>query len=189
MPSPLGHVLGGIAAGWLVSGVPRRASRAKNQPHAQANSGWWREALLFGALGALPDLDLLFGAHSGPTHSIGAAVMVGALVTLLGARGVLRSPSVAARTAMLACSAAYGSHVLLDWMSTDSMAPIGIMALWPFDRGYYESDLHVFGAISRRYYQGWTFVRQNGVAVVRELAILIPTLIVVVALRRRPERE
>jgi hypothetical protein len=69
------------------------------------------------------------------------------------------------------------------------MAPIGVMALWPFDRGYYESDLHVFGAISRRYYQGWTFVRQNGIAVVRELAILIPALVVVVVLRRRTERE
>jgi inner membrane protein len=153
------------------------------------NSGRWREAALFAALGTLPDIDLLFGAHSGPTHSIGAAVMVGVLVTRLGAGGLLRSPLVPPWAAMLACSAAYGSHVLLDWMSTDSSAPIGIMALWPFDRGYYESDLHVFGAISRRYYQGWTFVRQNGVAVLRELAILIPTLIVVVVLRRRLERE
>ena len=189
MPSPLGHVLGGIAAGWLVSGAPRHASRATTEGSATRDSGWWREAALFGALGALPDVDLLFGAHSGPTHSIGAAVIVGVLVVLLGARGVLRSPPVQAWTALLACSAAYGSHVLLDWMSTDSKAPIGIMALWPFDRGYYESDLHVFGAISRRYYQGWTFVRQNGVAVVREVAILIPALIVVVVLRRRIERE
>ena len=189
MPSPLGHVLGGIAAGWLVSGVPRRVSRAKTQPHATPNSGWWREAVLFGALGALPDVDLLFGAHSGPTHSIGAAVIVGVLATLLGAHGILRSPPVALWTAMLACSAAYGSHVLLDWTSTDSMAPIGIMALWPFDRGYYESNLHVFGAISRRYYQGWTFVQQNVIAVLREVAILIPTLSLVVVLRRRRERE
>jgi len=189
MPSPLGHVLGGIAAGWLVSGVPRHGSRAPAEVRATLDSGWWREAALFGTLGALPDVDLLFGTHSGPTHSIGAAVIVGALLALLGARGLLRSPAVPAWIALLACSAAYGSHVLLDWMSTDSMAPIGIMALWPFDRGYYESDLHVFGAISRRYYQGWTFVRQNGVAVVRELAILIPILIVVVVLRRRTEPE
>ena len=189
MPSPLGHVLGGIAAGWLVSGVPSRASRAKTQSPAKSTADWWREAVLFGALGALPDVDLLFGAHSGPTHSIGAAVMVGVLATLVGARGILRSPPVTARTATLACSAAYGSHVLLDWMSTDSMAPIGIMALWPFDRGYYESNLHMFGAISRRYYQGWTFVRQNIIAVLRELAILIPALSLVVVLRRRRERE
>ena len=189
MPSPLGHVLGGIAAGWLVSGVPRPASRTRTDVRATRDAARWREAALFGALGALPDVDLLFGAHSAATHSIGAAVIVGAVVTLFGARGLLRSPPVPAWIALLACSAAYGSHVLLDWMSTDSMAPIGIMALWPFDRGYYESDLHVFGAISRRYYQGWTFVRQNGLAVVRELAILIPTLIVVVVLRRRTERE
>ena len=67
---------------------------------------------------------------------------------------------------------------------------LAIMALWPFDREYYESSLHLFMAISRRYYHGWTFVAQNARALVRELAILIPVLGAVVWLRsRRTERD
>ena len=60
---------------------------------------------------------------------------------------------------------AFASHVLLDWLGSDASPPIGIMALWPFSSAYYESELHVFMAISRRYYQGWAFVEQNGRAV------------------------
>ena len=65
------------------------------------------------------------------------------------------------RSARLACAIAiaYASHTLLDWLGTDSSPPIGIMALWPFSRGYYESTWHVFMAISRRYWlpEFWTF--------------------------------
>jgi membrane-bound metal-dependent hydrolase YbcI (DUF457 family) len=134
-----------------------------------------REAALFGALGALPDVDLLVGAHSGPTHSLGAAALVGMTAFVvawhLGARH-------AGRLA-LACAAAYSSHVLLDWLGSDSSPPLGVMALWPFSRAYYESDLHVFMAISRRYYQGWRFVTQNVLAVCLELVILVPALVLV----------
>ena len=172
--------------GWLISGAPRARPRLEQ---IRLKPSWWREAVLLGALGALPDIDLLFGAHSGPTHSIGAAIIVGLVVGLASANRVLQVPPVTTWTAALACSAAYGSHVLLDWLSSDTTAPIGIMALWPFRDGHYESDLHVFWAISRRYYQGWTFVRQNGSAVLRELAILVPILILVVVLRPRTERE
>ena len=31
--------------------------------------------VLFGAIGVAPDLDLLFGVHSGPTHGVGAAML------------------------------------------------------------------------------------------------------------------
>jgi inner membrane protein len=87
------------------------------------------------------DLDLLVGAHSGPTHSIGATCVVGFLTYVVGRRGRFA----------LAVSAAYASHILLDWLGSDSAPPIGIMALWPFTREYYESSLHLFYAISRRY--------------------------------------
>jgi len=174
MPSPLGHMLGGLAAGWAVAGSPTdRPSRA-------------REAILFAGLGAAADLDLLMaGVHRGPTHSVAAALVVGVAVGAIhrlvvsGRRGRIGSIIVA-----MACAAAYGSHVLLDWLSSDNSAPIGIMALWPYTREYYESDLRVFMAISRRYYHGWTFIWQNLVAISRELAILLPLLSVVMMLRR-----
>jgi membrane-bound metal-dependent hydrolase YbcI (DUF457 family) len=178
VPSPLGHMLGGIAAGWLVAGAPPLAR--------SGGRGAARDAAVYACLGALPDLDLLVGAHSGPTHSIGAAVAIGLAALLVRRAGVgaglWRTPLVAAA----ACAAAYGSHVLLDWLSSDNSPPIGIMALWPFTRAHYESDLHVFMAISRRYYQGWAFVRQNLAAVVREAAILLPLVAVVATVRRRP---
>jgi hypothetical protein len=143
-----------------------------------------RELALFAALGALPDIDLLFGSHSGPTHSIGAAILVGLVAWAIGRR---RGGLSGGRPIVfgVACAAAYASHVLLDWLSTDASPPIGVMALWPFGRNHYESDLHLFMAISRRYYQGWTFVRQNVLAILRELAILIPVLAIIAVTRRR----
>ena len=58
------------------------------------------------------------------------------------------------------------------------------MALWPFSRDYYESSLHVFMAISRRYWlpEFWTY---NLYALARELLILVPIALVVLLVRRR----
>jgi inner membrane protein len=170
MPSPVGHALAGLAAGWMVQGTPPSSAKAT----------WIREAALFGSLAVLPDADLLFGAHSGPTHGIGAAALIGAIAFALWPGAT----DVRARGA-LACMLAYGTHILLDWLGSDSSAPIGIMALWPLSREYYESSLHVFMAISRRYWHGWAFVRQNVTALARELLILGPVLLGVMFWRRR----
>ena len=180
MPSPIGHALAGIAAAWLVAGAPK-TPKAAGTFAGKVPATFLLEGVLFGALAALPDVDLIAGAHSGPTHSVGAAAIVGltafTIARQLGARH-------AGRLA-LACVAAYASHVLLDWLGSDSSPPIGVMALWPFSRAYYESDLHVFMAISRRYYQGWRFVTQNVVAVSLELVILVPSLALVWRFRGR----
>jgi inner membrane protein len=91
-----------------------------------------------------------------------------------------------ARTA-LAVALAYASHTLLDWLASDSSAPVGLMALWPFHRDYYQSDLHVFLAVSRRYWLP-EFWAGNLRALTRELAILLPLLAAVVWFRRAPPR-
>jgi inner membrane protein len=173
MPSPIGHALAGIASGWLVDPPPADA----------ATAGAARHLAVFAVAGALPDVDLLVGAHSGPTHGLGAAVLVGAIVWAGGV--ALKRPG-AARLA-LAVALAYTSHTLLDWLGTDTSAPIGIMALWPFDRQYYESSVHVFMAISRRYWlaEFWTY---NLRALARELLILVPVVAGVVTVRRRRAR-
>ena len=174
MPSPVGHVIAGVTVGWLVAGSPK----------VSVTLG--REALLFGALAALPDIDLLFGAHSGPTHGLGAALAVGILAALVQSTWTGPTPTglTSVRVAA-ACAAAYGSHALLDWLGTDTSPPIGIMALWPFSARHYESDIHLFMAISRRYYHGWVFVRHNAIALVRELVILVPLLMVTILFRPR----
>ena len=104
MPTPIGHALGGIAAGALIvrgttADVPVGARRIP-------------VVLLFAVLGLLPDIDFLLGGHRGLTHTVGATLAVGVLVA-----AVDRRPAVC-----LAAAAAYGSHLLLDWLGTESQA-------------------------------------------------------------------
>ena len=113
----------------------------------------------------LPDADLLMGLHSGPTHGLGAAAVVGLAAMVLWRL----SPAAA-----LAVAGAYASHTLLDWLGNDTSPPIGIMALWPFSRQYFQSDLRLFHAISRRYWLSEQFIWGNLRAVLREVLILGP---------------
>jgi inner membrane protein len=177
MPSPIGHLLGGLAAGWLAAG---RSPAAASEP---PRTGSWlrsealeRPAILWALLGAAPDLDLLFGAHSTYTHSIGA-VAATFVVVLLWRRG--RQIRVA-----LACAAAVASHVVLDWLGTDTTPPLGVMALWPFTREFYQSPFFLFMAISRRWWLPG-FYTQNAVAAVRELVILTPIVALIGTVRAR----
>ena len=170
MPSPVGHALGGLAAGWLVVG----AARAPASPYPEARGPSLRRAVLFASLGVAPDLDLLVGTHSTYTHSIGAVVIAG-----LAALAWTRHPRLAA-----ACAAAWGTHVLFDWLGADSSLPLGIMALWPFTNAFYISPITIFMAISRRYWLSG-FVAHNAAAVARELLILGPAVWVVWRTRGR----
>jgi len=169
MPSPLGHGLAGAAAGWAVDGAP-------------AGAIWTdRRTLLFALIALVPDLDLLFGAHSGPTHGLGAALLAGLAVWTIAR--LRRVPG--ASTLAIACAAAYASHTLLDWLGSDSLPPIGIMGLWPVSRHYFESSLHVFPAVSRRDWLPEAFWLPNLYAVLWEVILLAPITIVVRLLRRR----
>ena len=67
MPTPLGHALGAAAAGWAVGPPLNPTDRA-----VALRRGLW-----FALLGMFPDLDLIWGLHRGPTHSIGAALVAG----------------------------------------------------------------------------------------------------------------
>ena len=154
MPSPVGHALGGIAIAWPV--VPR-----KNR----------QDALILAAIAIAPDLDLLFETHRGESHSVGAAAIAGLIVGLFAfAAAPLR------RDALrwgVAAALAWGSHVLLDWLSNDTRPPIGIMALWPFTHAYYKAAIEIFPPVSRRYWES-RFWLYNVRAVVVELLILGP---------------
>ena len=131
MPTPVGHVLGA-----LLLTAPLRA---------RYRLGGVAAIAAVSAAAVAPDIDLLIGRHSAETHSAGAAALTAAI-----AFAVLRArPRAWVWAALL--GAAVLSHALLDWLGTDTSAPIGIMALWPFSNSYYESDAHVFMAVSRRY--------------------------------------
>ena len=154
MPSPIGHVLGGIAAGSLASGDRR-----------------WPTVALFGLVAALPDVDILLPIpHRGPTHSIVAAIA--AFVVALGVLSLRHQRPLRVGLAT-AIGLAVLSHTLLDWLGQDSSTPRGLMALWPFSREYFISDLNVFGAVDRRYWLPG-FWQRNTISLAIELLILAP---------------
>jgi inner membrane protein len=163
MPSPVGHALAGVAAAWLSGG--------------RLPGGRRREVAVFGAVAAAPDLDLLFGTHSTYTHSIGAVLIALAIALAIGGFRRWRMT--------LAIAAGWGSHIALDWLGSDTSPPIGIMALWPFSRDYYQSSLFVFDAISRRYWLPHEFIVGNTLAVLKELMILVPAVWLVSRARLR----
>ena len=135
MPTPLGHALGGLVLGGLVSGSATRS----------LSVGRRRVPLLvaWSICGMLPDLDFLVGVHQGVTHSLGAIFVVALATQVFEPRRPVL---------WVAAAAAYGSHLVLDWLGSDTVAPIGIMALWPFDRGFYLSPYEWFFPVCRDYW-------------------------------------
>ena len=166
MPSPIGHALGGIAAGWGIT--PRRDMAG---------------AAILAAVAIAPDLDLVFGVHREISHSLGAAVIAGVLAGAMWSsafvlRGASREGGLrrdAARWAA-AVTLAWSSHILLDWLSNDTRPPLGVMALWPFTRDYYKASIEIFPPVSRRYWESrfWIY---NLKAVAVEVLILAPIAI------------
>ena len=133
MPSPVGHAIGALAAGWATAGrVERRTAL--------------RGALILAGVGVAPDLDLLIGRHSMETHSVGAAVMVASLAAWQ------RWPVASTRVRIfLTIAVAWFTHPLLDAHGADGSAPYGVMMFWPFSREHI-SLVSVFDPISRRWW-------------------------------------
>jgi hypothetical protein len=163
MPSPLGHGLIGLA----VHAVTAR----------DAGELWnVRRALLVSGAAVAPDLDLLFqfvdgrNHHQAETHGVGAALLAGLVVVLIARLAGW------ARPAALGLVVAVGwlTHPLLDFFGNDTHPPIGLMGLWPFDRGFYKSPWIVFMDIGRTL--DWRTVRHNTVAISWELLVLTPFL-------------
>jgi membrane-bound metal-dependent hydrolase YbcI (DUF457 family) len=161
MPTPVGHALGGLASGWLVQSF----SRPSGEREVVSKRGL---AVACAVVGVIPDIDLLLGSHRTYTHSI-AAVAAAAFVAWIIAR---RSPY--ALTVTAAVAAAYGSHLLLDWLGKDSSHPIGLMVWWPFSSRFYASGVDLFKEVSRRYWNQSEFVFGNLRSVGWELLILGP---------------
>ena len=161
MPTPVGHVLGGLTATFLTF-----AAAPKHRLVTPALLG------AAAAAAVVPDFDLLLGSHRTYTHSIGAVVVVTALSI-----AVLRKRA-GRITSSLAIGAAYTSHLALDWLGKDSSAPPGLMLLWPFSSRYYLSGVDLFREVSRRYWRPDEFIGGNFVAVGSEVLMLLPLLVV-----------
>ena len=178
MPSPIGHALAGIAVGCLVgsrvSGEPPRRPLWQGGVLQRRERLTPRSVMLFGILGILPDIDFLFGQHSRYTHSIGAAVLIGAVVLACVGWSHLKTAFVA--------SAAYSSHVLLDWLGTDTTIPYGVMAFWPLTDAHFLSEQGWFATVCREYWSGNCWLHNIGGAM-WELVLLVPLTAVALYIR------
>ena len=129
MPSPIGHALAGLAVAWAADLVPGdRAWRT-----APASASWYRRAgngltLACVALGAAPDLDLLFVT---PPHGDAQRRRRRPGRRCSRRRWPRTRIGRSLRVASM-CAAAYATHLLLDWLGVDLSPPRGIQALWPF---------------------------------------------------------
>ena len=173
MPSPVGHFLFGMAAHVATSPA--------------ADIGWRTRTVVTVACALAPDLDFAAGLwgvrwHQQHTHSIGAAVIAGVAVAL-GAR-LLGSRRWAALG--LAACAGWLSHIALDFLNVDTHPPIGILALWPLDGGYYKFPWPIFMDIGRTL--DLHTVRHNALAVGWEAVSLSALLVLAWRRRRHPRR-
>jgi membrane-bound metal-dependent hydrolase YbcI (DUF457 family) len=180
MPSPIGHALAGVAAAWAVDLIPGdRAWRTI------LGGTWYQRAgggltLACAALGAAPDLDLAFIEHRTITHSIGAVCFVTLFAAALAANA--RRPI--ARVALM-CGAAYGSHLLLDWLGTDRYPPLGLQLMWPINKAWYISGVDLFRQTARQRIFTHGPMMVNVRAIAQEIGILGPTVIVLWLVRVR----
>ena len=203
MPSPVGHALAGVAAAWAADLLPGRRLWRTGAPTAPAFSSAFLSAgggaltLVAAALGVAPDLDLFLAQHRAITHSVGAvaAIFIVAGVVTGQVTGKVQSTKYKVqsklevqsetfsvdrvlRVAMI-CAAAYGSHLLLDWLAVDRRMPYGLQALWPFSDGWYVSGLDLFPQTERRNLLSFATLRINARAMSYETAVMLPVLILV----------
>ena len=192
MPSPIGHALAGIAVAWAADLMPgRRAWRATGPTASLFAQAGGTLTLACGVLAAAPDLDLFFRVrHRAITHSLGAVILIFIVATAVtgwvtrssspGTKGSGRprppGPGLPVLRVGLMCAAAYGSHLLLDWLGVDTTRPYGLQALWPFSDGWYISGLDVFPQTERRDILSIGAFRKNLVAISCESAMLLPIL-------------
>ena len=83
------------------------------------------------------------------------------------------------------CTAAYASHLLLDWLGSDPSWPAGIQALWPFSHRWFISGLNLFPYLERREMLGSTSILINIKAIAGEIVIVGPIVLVLGWLRSR----
>ena len=183
MPSPIGHALAGAAVVWTADAIDRRPSSA-------------RLVAACAVLATLADLDLVMpGYHRSFTHSVTAVAIVFIVAAAVTGQVISRRADSSAAQARwriaLVCAGAYATHLLLDWLGSDTLPPFGLQALWPFIDRFFVSGLNVFAETERRNpFTGATLV-QNLWASAREVAIVAPVaaalwLVRVKALTRFP---
>jgi hypothetical protein len=105
---------------------------------------------------------------------VGAVVIVAVAVWLLAKVNPRFSAAQGAVFTAAAISAAYATHIALDWLGKDTAPPFGLTALWPFSSAFYISGADLFMEISRRYWKSDEFIVGNIRAGAWELLVVGP---------------
>ena len=184
MPSPIGHSLAGCAI------------------YAGTNDNYtisWKTLFLYILVANLPDFDFipgfLLGApnsfHRGVSHSLGFAFLFGIVLGLLVARNTTTQRFF---KNMIIFSGLYFSHIFLDLFSMDTSIPIGEKLFWPVSNEYFSAPFHFFLDIKRKVSSNYEFIAtlfsfHNFLAILIEIAVLIPVLALVSFRKRRRNRQ
>ncbi len=185
MATPIGHAL----AGYAVYRV-----RGRRNDHT---GGWFLLCIL---LAMAPDLDFLPGLlvglpvlyHQGISHSLAFALAVSCIVTML-CRSWLQGHFLGNWMTLFA---AYTSHLLIDLLGPDRRPPFGIPLFWPvLDEHYLSSFQLLLGASHAKSTltgtSGWLagiLQFRNVVAILTEIAVIAPVVLLVQFLTRRRSR-
>lgn len=192
MSSPVGHALAGIAAAWLADLVPgARRSRLVPKTASLFTKAGGLLTLTCLAVAVLPDLDLAFPIrHRTASHSFTAAVLVTIIAALVTGWVTRRQNLAGSRLgwivrASLMLGAAYGTHLLLDWLAIDLTPPYGIQVFWPFSDQWYLSGLNLLPRTERRsLFTSWA-IRVNLTALAWEVGSLTPILALLWLIREK----
>jgi inner membrane protein len=141
MPSPIGHTLAGLAAGWLSEPAPPQSNRTGLRSILTPFALWCA------FVAAIPDADLLIPHfHRSASHSLTVTALILIIAVVVTGKVTRRRAWVFAA----ALAGAHASHLLLDWLGTDRFPPPGIQVFWPFSDRFYISGLDIFPPVERR---------------------------------------
>ncbi len=163
MPSPVAHSIISLAL----------------SPQDSEERGWIKRAFFWIILGNFADLDFIPGIlmgdpgrfHHGPTHSILFALVLTGVARWL--YPVLFKHSKAPLRAFLMVTL---SHLFLDAMTLDTVAPYGLPLFWPFNSTGYRFPFWIFLNMNRGMRLHILFSWHNFLALCLEIALTFPVL-------------
>jgi inner membrane protein len=130
----------------------------------------------------LPDIDLLYlPLHRMATHSVTATLVI----TIVAAAVTGWVTGRVSWPIAITCGAAYATHLLLDWVGADASAPYGIQPFWPFSSEWFISPWSLFPGTERRDPFSLRAVLINSKALVAEIVILGPVVVMLWFRRKR----
>lgn len=172
MPTPIGHIL--FSTGVFIA-YSRRVPTRADLPVVAG----------FAVLSLLPDIDFApmivqgFKAvslyHQAYTHNLGFCLASAVIITM---GGMAIRGAVFLGYFPLIFSLIF-SHVLIDAMGLDTNPPFGVQLLWPFYDGHILFPISLFiGAAKGSFSEMFSW--WNGLAILIELAVFLPFLIVLI---------